>query len=116
MRRCDCGGAADAVALVREGTWDVLLGRRTDALCAQCGRRFSVHDVLGLVSASVAALVLIAAGSLVVLHPPGGAERSNQDFGVAMIVFGFIAALVFTRRLRLRAKHPLGASGSANRG
>lgn len=108
-RRCDCGVAADCVALAREGTWDWVIGRRSDFLCSQCGTRFSVHDVRGVVFMSLAAVALFAAGALVILHPPGsavGAERSNQGFGVAMLAFGVVAMLVFARRVWLRAMHP----------
>lgn len=109
-RRCHCGAAADCAAVAREGTWDWVIGRRSDHLCAQCGRRFSVHDVHGVVFMSLLALALFAVGALVVLHPPGsavGAERSNQGFGVATLVFGASATLVFARRVWLRARHPL---------
>jgi len=110
-RRCDCGALADCVALVREGTWDVMIGSRTDYLCAQCGRRFSAHDARSIISMSVIALALLVLGALVVLHPPGaavGATRSNQRFGFVMLALSLVAATVLARRLWLRGRHPLG--------
>lgn len=109
-RRCGCGEAAPCVVLAREGTWDWVIGRRSEHLCPKCGRRFAVHDVRGVLFAGVVALVLFAAGGFVVLHPPGaavGAAQSNRLFGVAMLGFGVSAALVFALRLARRAKHPI---------
>lgn len=108
-RRCTCSAPAPCVAIAREGTWSVLLGRRADHRCAQCTRVFSVHDVRGVVFPSVVAAALFATGALVVLHPPGaavGAERSNQWFGVALVALGVVASLVFVQRLRARLNHP----------
>lgn len=109
-RRCDCSGAAVCVAIVRKGAPIRPIGTQYDYRCARCAKTFKVHDVPGTLFASLLALVLFAAGALVILHPPGsavGAEESNRWFGYGMVVLGVIASLVFAARVRGRLAHPV---------
>lgn len=109
-RRCDCSGTAQCIAIVRKGTWSFSIGRRYDYRCTRCEKIFAVHDAGGLVFASLVAVVLFAAGTLVIVHPPGaavGAESSNRWFGIGMVGLGAIALLVFVGRLRGRLAHPV---------
>jgi hypothetical protein len=108
-RRCPCGSAADCVAIVRQGTWSVPLGRRHDYLCARCQRRFGVHDGAAVAVMGLFAAVLWGVGALVVIHPPGsavGAAASNQRFGVGLIALGVVAAAMCTLRVRRRRLYP----------
>lgn len=108
-RLCTCGRAADCVAIVRQGTWSLSLGRRHDYRCPHCQRRFVVHDAASVVVMGSIAAVLGGVGALVVLHPPGtavGAAASNQLFGVGLIVLGLVAAWVLVARVRGRRLHP----------
>lgn len=109
-RRCDCSGTAECVAIVRKGTWTRPVGTRCDYRCTRCGKGFAVHDVGGVVFASLIASVLFAAGAIVIIHPPGaavGAEESNRCIGFGMVVLGVLASLVFALRLRGRLAHPV---------
>lgn len=109
-RRCKCRGVAPCTAIVREGTWAVLLGIRHEYRCASCHRNFSVHDLRGVVSAVMGSGALLVAGVLVIIHPPGsgvGAERSNRWFGVAMVVLGLLGSVLAASRIRERRAHPV---------
>jgi hypothetical protein len=108
-RRCACSAPAACVALVRHGTWSVFLGLREDFQCPRCVSRFSVHQVRSLVVTALMAGALIGAGALVVLVPPGsavGAARSNQGFGVVLLLGGLVSALVWVWRIAQRRAHP----------
>jgi hypothetical protein len=109
-RRCECSSTAVCVTIVHEGTWSRPIGRRYEYQCARCAKRFEVHDIRGIVFASLFAILLSAVGALLILHPPGaavGAEQSNRWFGVAMLGFGVLAWLVFAVRVRGRRAHPV---------
>lgn len=109
-RRCDCGGLADCTAIIRLGTTSMPLGTRRDYRCVRCERPFGVHDGWGMVSMALIGVALSGAGSFIIAFPPGaavGAEASNSLFGVALVVFGALAFVLFAARVHGRATHPL---------
>ncbi len=109
-RTCSvCRGPARCTEVGRRQTRWISLGTRCLYTCTTCGSSFTVHDDRAIAFAFVAAAVLSAAGTLVVLVPPGakvGAEASNRWLGVSALVVAVAAWTAFARRIGSRRAHP----------
>ena len=82
---------------------------RYDYQCPRCARAFTVHDVRGVVFSFVAATVLSALGTVVIVFPPGsgvGAEESNRWFGLVLLTLATVAWVSGGMRMRARRAHP----------
>jgi DNA-directed RNA polymerase subunit RPC12/RpoP len=108
-RRCVCSRAAPCIRIMQRRMQGIPVGTRYQYRCSACSRAFTVHDNRSIVFWAITAIVLCAAGALVLAFPPGsavGAERSNQWFGAALVVFGAIGWLIVGLAIRGRIEHP----------
>lgn len=108
-RRCVCSRIAPCTRIIQRRIQGIPVGTRHQYRCSGCTRAFTVHDNGSIVFTFVTAIVLSAAGALVIAFPPGsavGAEQSNQWFGVGLAVLGVIGWVMAGLAIRGRIVHP----------
>lgn len=110
LRRCSCGAACPATAVVAHTTNFVPTGTETTHRCPSCGKEFTVSDAWGLVFNALAACFLTPLEVLVIVHPPGSKPLTDPgNLGLAVVLglftLGAWALLGFGVVAKLR--HPV---------